>query len=239
MSTTITNLPETSKVNGSDYLVLDQPDKTVKSTVSNFLTNIGVVAAGSDTPRTLADRFADEVNVKDFGAKGDAVTDDTVAIQAANDAATAVGATLFFPKGVYRCTDGIDKTCEWVGSGAAKIGAFPLTDDKVFMIPGIKNKLPGTCLLFTGVGTKSFSTNREDEFSSVRYCVLNKGRKGQGLTPFGKDLAIVCDFNYKNTLDGEVTDPTNDNSADYDVGLLMHNTDLSGPSNVTVGGISR
>lgn len=45
MSTTITNLPETSKVNGSDYLVLDQPDKTVKSTVSNFLTNTGVVLA--------------------------------------------------------------------------------------------------------------------------------------------------------------------------------------------------
>lgn len=45
MSTTITNLPETSKVNDSDYLVLDQPDKTVKSTVSNFLTDTGVVLA--------------------------------------------------------------------------------------------------------------------------------------------------------------------------------------------------
>lgn len=45
MSTTITNLPETSKVNGSDYLVLDQPDKTVKSTVSNFLTDMEVVLA--------------------------------------------------------------------------------------------------------------------------------------------------------------------------------------------------
>ncbi len=45
MSTTITNLPETSKVNGSDYLVLDQSDKTVKSTVSNFLADTGVVLA--------------------------------------------------------------------------------------------------------------------------------------------------------------------------------------------------
>lgn len=45
MSTTITNLPETSKVNDSDYLVLDQHDKTVKSTVSNFLTDTGVVLA--------------------------------------------------------------------------------------------------------------------------------------------------------------------------------------------------
>ncbi|ATI15877.1 tail spike protein [Escherichia phage vB_EcoM_PHB05] len=45
MSTTITNLPETSKVNDSDYLVLDQSDKTVKSTVSKFLADTGVVLA--------------------------------------------------------------------------------------------------------------------------------------------------------------------------------------------------
>lgn len=53
MSTTITNLPETSKVNGSDYLVLDQPDKTVKSTVSNFLTDTGVVLATDLTLQSI------------------------------------------------------------------------------------------------------------------------------------------------------------------------------------------
>jgi len=50
--------------------------------------------------RTLANRFADVVNVKDFGAVGDGVADDTVAIQAAITA-TTTGKALFFPSGTY------------------------------------------------------------------------------------------------------------------------------------------
>ena len=49
--------------------------------------------------RTLANRFGDVVNVKDFGAVGTGAVDDRAAIQAAIDA--SYGNTLFFPDGTY------------------------------------------------------------------------------------------------------------------------------------------
>ena len=52
--------------------------------------------------RTVENRLADSVSVKDFGALGDGVTDDTAAIQAAIDAQATSGGTVFFPVGIYR-----------------------------------------------------------------------------------------------------------------------------------------
>jgi hypothetical protein len=57
-----------------------------------------VTATGSTAARTLENRFADVVNVKDFGAVGDGVTDDTAAFQAAVNAGKK---GLYFPEGKY------------------------------------------------------------------------------------------------------------------------------------------
>ena len=57
-----------------------------------------IIATGSTTTRLLVDRFADTVNVKDFGAVGDGVTDDTAAIQAAVDSNAS---SVFVPSGRY------------------------------------------------------------------------------------------------------------------------------------------
>lgn len=62
--------------------------------------------------RSVESKLRDVVSVKDFGAIGDGVTDDTAAIQAALDATKAptvngdgYGYSLYFPRGTYRITD--------------------------------------------------------------------------------------------------------------------------------------
>lgn len=63
------------------------------------ISNRYVKAEGSTELRTLGERFSDVVNVRDFGAVGDGVTDDTEAIEAA--LAAGAGKTVFFPHGNY------------------------------------------------------------------------------------------------------------------------------------------
>lgn len=53
-------------------------------------------------------------NVKQGGAKGDGVTDDTTAIQAGIDYARTNGVPIYFPAGTYKVTSGLNWT-QWYG----------------------------------------------------------------------------------------------------------------------------
>lgn len=64
---------------------------------------VSCTADGSTEFRAITARFADIINVKDYGAAGDGMASDTDAVQAALDAAHAQGGgTVFFPSGRYR-----------------------------------------------------------------------------------------------------------------------------------------
>lgn len=69
--------------------------------------------ANEDIERSLQSKLDDFASVRDFGALGDGVTDDTAAINRAlfelycRDTDSRVRRSLFFPAGVYRVTDTI------------------------------------------------------------------------------------------------------------------------------------
>lgn len=102
--------------------------QAVDNAITKFMQAGGtlpVKANGTETARTLGERFADVVNVKDFGAKGDGVTDDTAAIQAALDAAVD-GGIVFLPRAnpSYRTTATlhIKRACTVFGATASVDG---------------------------------------------------------------------------------------------------------------------
>lgn len=115
MARKISQLEAATDVTANDLLqVIDVEDgimaasgtnkRITAQTLGNFLP---VTATGSTTSRSLKDRFADTVNVKDFGAVGDGVTDDTSAIQAAISKAQVAGETVYFPFGTYNISSTI------------------------------------------------------------------------------------------------------------------------------------
>ena len=77
--------------------------------------------------RTLLDKAEEFVSVKDFGAVGDGVTDDTAAIQAALDSLPSFGGEVYVPTGQYRVTAGLvaNKRVRLVGAGYSYLLASP------------------------------------------------------------------------------------------------------------------
>lgn len=124
----ISELPAaTVPLAGTELLAVVQGGTTAKAAVSDAYAGsagssfIGFQQAGTGAvTRTAQGKMRDVVSVLDFGAVGDGVADDTVAIQ---NAMVAAGAgTVYFPRGSYRITSTLtmpDKQ-RWEGEGGQR-----------------------------------------------------------------------------------------------------------------------
>src|SRR5262249_11448529 len=97
-----------------------------------------VVDPVSTLDQSFTGPMASWKNVKDFGAKGDGITDDTAAIQAAlnalKDTTNNTWSPLYFPAGTYRITQQLttSRTTHNDYLGAQIIGADPTTTQIVW-----------------------------------------------------------------------------------------------------------
>ena len=91
-------------INAADAaLYVKDPDGNVKNVVTDALFEQSGAGA---VQRTIESKLQDVVSVKDFGAVGDGVSDDTAAFRAAANTHSAV----FVPTGTYRLTDSVTWT---------------------------------------------------------------------------------------------------------------------------------
>lgn len=110
--------------NGNVAIINKNPSFFTSLSASSGSSLVGFIQSGTGAvARTVQSKERDIVSVKDFGAVGDGVTDDTTAIQnAATQAATfGGGAILYFPpsSGFYKITAPISITAAMriIGSG--------------------------------------------------------------------------------------------------------------------------
>jgi hypothetical protein len=98
---------------------------TIASAPAGNSAGIAHIASGSGaTATTVQAKLRESVSVKDFGAIGDGVADDTAAINLAMTAASSGG--LYFPNGTYIFTGDVDAlfALRLFGGGLIRVGGY-------------------------------------------------------------------------------------------------------------------
>lgn len=114
MGVKISNLPSaTLPLTGAELVPVVQSGVTAKAQIFDLLSgdngsaSVGFLQSGTGaTARTVEGKLRDVVSVKDFGAVGDGVTDDTAALKAAFDYAIPLGISVVMD-GSYLVTGAI------------------------------------------------------------------------------------------------------------------------------------
>ena len=130
--------------------------------------------------RTVENKLKDTVSVKDFGAVGDGVANDTVVIQAAINSLPS-GGTLTFPPGNYKCNSGLTVSANdviLVFEGGAKL-SYTTPTLSLLTVTGLRCKLFNATIDAPAVfdGTNAAVTyavvNVQAENFAAESCTLN------------------------------------------------------------------
>lgn len=165
---------------------------------------VGFLPAGTGAvARNVRDKLRETVSVRDFGAVGDGVTDDTAAIQAAIDANTSSGFLqrgqgniVYLPKGIYRVSSPITVkrgvTLLGAGGSSSCIEAItPLSFD-VLRVQDEQAAVDSIYVRNGDIGINMLSSAR---FCTVKNCWLYGNRVGIKSTDGYINTVIGCKFN--------------------------------------------
>lgn len=180
-------------------------------------------SSGSIATTEFVQEAAPSLNVRLFGAVGDGVADDTAALQAALDAASAVGGTVYIPAGTFLIASGgltCSKPVSIVGAGAGDYisGGTRLvcTSSTATLLT-----LAGTGCVVTGIAFINASSTRptggagllctDFDFGRIERCLFagfwNNVQVDVGFFYSIRDTAFLAPVNYglymRNTASGQ------------------------------------
>lgn len=134
------SVSQVTSLDGTEYISAKKSGSwlgTTLSTIAKFVitTFSGFTQTGTGSiSRTVQGKLTEIFSVKDFGAKGDGVTDDTAAIQSALNACSSYG-TVFFPPGIYVVSSTLTIPSSYIRvTGPAKIIAAASTNFDYIML---------------------------------------------------------------------------------------------------------
>jgi hypothetical protein len=171
-------------VDGVNFSILVQDSKG--SMVYNFPEGTGISADACGVtynppftgavPYPVCEKLDQSLSVKDFGAVGDGVTDDTLAIQAAINAGAPQGLVIYFPAGVYRTT----ATVGFTSSNAQQFGLRIVGENNIYTEIKADHSSGPVLALNRSFGTVSdialtASTARNTGAAGANYGVLMEG----------------------------------------------------------------
>lgn len=192
---------ETKRISRSQLAEGMQADVQVFSNKTIALTgntvNYNQGGTGAST-RTVQARLQDYVSVKDFGAVGDGVTNDTAAIQAAMSASK----NLYFPDGTYNVPTWTTQSITTARTKLWGSGVIQGNGSTAFIKPLVSFEIDGLTIKgFTSAIQNSTSDSGTIDQLFISNCTFRDNNGHIGVELPVNNARIVNNF-FKNTLNG-------------------------------------